>query len=175
MSEIISHLDYTVTDQSGRSYYVNVAGEHTSEGHWEAWLEFLPLDDTDPLLSATETVQPTHSAVLHWAETLGEAYVQGAFERAGLQDALHTRRVATTLNEPVTLESAAVIDPFEVFRLGKDVLRVELQPLTRAELLTITELHNLNPARLSLVRLSTSQLVTFIATATEAQILQGRQ
>ena len=174
MSEIVSHLDYTVTDQGGRSYYVNVAGEHTSEGQWEVWLEFLPVDDTDPLLTDTETVQPTRSAVAHWAETLGEAYVQGAFERATLQDAVRTARMATRLYEAVPLASAAAIDPFEVFRLGKDVLRMELQPLTRAELLTIIDLHNLNPARLSLARLSTSQLITFIATATEAQVLQGR-
>jgi hypothetical protein len=44
----------------------------------------------------------------------------------------------------------------------------------RAELLTIISSHNLNPAGVSLVRLSTSQLITFIVTATEAQILQGR-
>jgi hypothetical protein len=174
MSEIISHLDYTVTDQSGRSYYVNVAGEHTSEGHWEAWLEFLPLDDTDPLLTDTETVQPTRSAVTHWAETLGEAYVQGAFERATLQDTVRAARMATGLHETGPLAPAAAIDPFEVFRLGKDVLRMELQPLTREELLTIIELHNLNPAHLSLARLSTSQLITFIATATEVQLRQGR-
>ena len=99
MSEIVAHLDYTVTDQSGRSYYVNVAGEHTSEGQWEAWLEFLPVDDTDPLLTDTETVQPTRSAVAHWAETLGEAYVQGAFERATLQDAVRAARMATHLYE----------------------------------------------------------------------------
>ena len=82
--------------------------------------------------------------------------------------------MASHLYEAVALASAAAIDPFEVFRLGKDVLRMELQPLTRAELLTIIDLHNLNPARLSVARLSTSQLITFIATATEAQVLQGR-
>ena len=172
MSEVISHLDYTVTDQTGRSYYVNVAGEHISEERWEAWLEFLPLDDTEPLLTDTETVQPTRTAVVHWAETLGATYLQGAFERATLQDAVRTERIATLLSDPVAVGSTAAIDPFEVFRLGKDVLRMELQPLTRAELLTIIELHNLNPARLSLARLSTSQLITFIATATEAQLLQ---
>ena len=52
---------------------------------------------------------------------------------------------------------------------------MELQPLTRPELLAVIELHHLNPARLSLARLSTSQLITFIATATEAQVAQGRQ
>lgn len=174
MSEIISHLDDTVTDQSGRSYYVNVAAEHTSEGQWEAWLEFLPLDDSDPLLTDTETVQPTRGAVAHWAETLGEAYLQGAFERAMRQDAVRAARIATGLYETGSLAPAAAIDPFELFRLGKDVLRMELRPLTRAELLSIIELHELNPAQLRLARLSTSQLITFIATATEAQVLQGR-
>ena len=37
---------------------------------------------------------------------------------------------------------------------------MELRPLTRAELLSIIELHDLNPAQLSLSRLSTSQLIT---------------
>ena len=175
MSEIIAHLDYTVVDQRGRSYYVNVAGEHTSEGQWEAWLEFLPLDETPPLLTDTETVQRTRTAVVHWAETLGEAYLQGAFERAKVEEAVLAERLATGTYEVGELGLTAAIDPFEVFRLGKDVLRVELRPLTRAELLTIIQRHDLNPAGLSLSRLSTSQLITFIVTATEAQIAQGRR
>jgi hypothetical protein len=175
MSEIIAHLDTTLVDQSGRSYYVNVAGEHTSKGHWEAWLEFVPLDATQPLLTDTETVQPTRAAVAHWAETLGDAYLQGAFERATLEEAVPAQRLATATYEPVELALTAAIDPFEIFRLGKDVLRVELGPLTRAELLTVIQRHELNPAGLSLARLSTSQLITFIVTATEAQILQGRE
>src|SRR5215204_4022311 len=136
MSEVIAHLDHTVVDHSGRKYYVNVASEPTADGQWEAWLEFLPLDDTDPLLTDTETTQPTHSAVAHWAMTLGETYVQGAFERATPQDSVR---------------------------------------IARAELLTIIERHDLNPARVSLARLSTSQVVTFIVTAAEAQMIQGRR
>src|SRR5215204_4508025 len=168
MSEVIAHLDHTVVDHSGRKYYVNVASEPTADGQWEAWLEFLPLDDTDPLLTDTETTQPTHSAVAHWAMTLGETYVQGAFERATPQDSVRIARAATPLYDDVPLASAADIDPFELVRLGKDVLRTQLQPLTRAELLTIIERHDLNPARVSLARLSTSQVVTFIVTAAEA-------
>ena len=174
MTETVAHLDYTVADKSGRLYYVNVAAEDNSDGQWEAWLEFLPLDDTDPLLTDTETVQPTRIAVAQWAETLGEPYVQGAFDRATRQDAVQRERMATRLYDPVPIASTAALEPFEVFRMGKDVLRMNLQPLTRAELLTIIEQHNLNPARLSLARLNSSQLITFIATATEAQILQGR-
>jgi hypothetical protein len=83
MSEVIANLDYTVIDRSGREYYVNVAGEPTGDAQWEAWLEFVPLDDTDPLLTDTETTQHTRSAVAHWASTLSETYVQGAFDRRG--------------------------------------------------------------------------------------------
>ena len=68
MSEVIANLDYTVVDRAGREY-VNVAGEPTGDAQW-AWLEFVPLDDTDPLLTDTETTQPTRSAVAHWASTI---------------------------------------------------------------------------------------------------------
>ena len=60
------------------------------------------------------------------AQTLREAYAQGAFERATLHDAVRAARVATRLHEGCPLASAAAIDPFEVFRLGKDVGRMEL-------------------------------------------------
>jgi hypothetical protein len=175
MSEVIANLDYTVVDQSGREYYANVAAEPTGDGQWEAWLEFIPLDDTVPLVTDTETTQLSRSAVAHWASSLGETYVRGAFERSTLDETRRTARIASPLYDEVPLASAAVIDPFELLPLGKDVLRTQLLPLTRAELLTIIQLHNLNPARVSLARLSTSQLITFIATATEAQVIQGRQ
>jgi hypothetical protein len=175
MSEVIASLDFNVIDQRGREYYVNVAAELTADAQWEVWLEFLPFDDTEPLLTDTETTQPTRSAIAHWATTLTEAYVRASFERATLAEALPTARTATSRYEDVPLASAAVIDPFELLRLGKDVLRMQLQPLSRAELLTVIVYHELNPARLSLAWLSTSQLVTFIVTATEAQVLQGRR
>jgi hypothetical protein len=174
MSEVIANLDYIVLDQSGREYYVNVAAEPTGDAQWEAWLEFVPLDETEPLLTDVESTQPTRSAVAHWAATLGETYVQGAFDRATTEEPRRIARTASPLYDEVPLASAAVIDPFELLRLGKDVLRTQLLPLTRAELLTIISFHDLNPARVSLARLSTSQLMTFIVTATEVQVRQGR-
>src|SRR5262245_17638109 len=175
MSEVIANLDVKVIDQRGREYYVNVAAEPGADALWEVWLEFLPLDDSEPLVTNSETTQSTRSAALHWASTLTGPYVQGAFERATLDQALQSARTATLLCEDVPLASPAVIDPFELLRLGKDVLRLQLQPLSRAELLTVVANYELNPAGLNLAWLSTSQLVTFIVTATEAQVLQGRR
>jgi hypothetical protein len=91
-----------------------------------------------------------------------------------IDEARRIARTASLVFDEVPLASAAVIDPFESIRLGQDVLRTQLLPLTRAELLTVISSHDLNPAGVSLVRLSTSQLITFIVTAAEAQILQGR-
>jgi hypothetical protein len=173
MSEVVANLDYTLIDQ-GIEYYVNVAAEPTADAQWEAWLEFVPLDDSDPLLTGTETVQASRGDVAHWAATLGEAYVQGAFERALLQS-VPISRTATRVYEDAVLMEAPLLDPFEVLQSGKDVLRMRLRSLTRAELLTIIARYNLNPARLSVARLSESQLVTFIATATEVQALQGNR
>ena len=174
MPEVIVNLEYVVTDRIGREYYVNVVADQIAAAEWHGWLEFLPLDDSDPLLTDTETTQPTRSDLERWATMLREPYVQGAFARATRQEGIRNRRITTFPHDVVMLETAAVLDPFEALRLGKDVLRTQFRPLTRAELLTIIEQYNLNPARVSLARLSTSQLITFIVTATETQVLQGR-
>jgi hypothetical protein len=175
MSELIADLELRVVDQSGREYFVNVAAELTANGRWAAWLEFVPLDNTEPLLTDTETYQSTREDVTHWASTLSDVFVQGAFARARAEaEFLERRELATLTYPPVVLDTPAALDPFAVFRLGKDTLRARVRPLTRTELLTIIGEYDLNPAQLSLARLTTAQLVTFIVTATEVQVLQGR-
>jgi hypothetical protein len=47
--------------------------------------------------------------------------------------------------------------------------------LSRPELLGIINRYNLNPAEKSLIRLTDSQLVTFIVTAVEVQAIQSRR
>ena len=70
----------------------------------------------------------------------------------------------------VTLDTRGVLDPFALLPHGTDVLRAQLRPLMRMELLAMIAVHDLNPAQLSLVRLSHAQFVTFIVTATDAQV-----
>ena len=54
----------------------------STDGRWQAWLEYVPGDESDPLLTPIETTQQTRADVLRWAETLTETYVEGAFSRA---------------------------------------------------------------------------------------------
>ena len=174
MAEVIAELDYRVEDNS-RAYFVNAVGESDVAGKWEVWLEFVPLDDAMPLVTQTETQQATRADAVRWANALTQTYVQGAFVRAlRLADAPATRTAVTPLRSSDYDRVATTIDPFAVFALGQDALQLQLRSFTRAELLTIIDAHELNPAQLSLAWLSDSQLVTFIVTAIEAQILQGR-
>ena len=177
MPEAIAEPNYVVSDDSGRQYFPTVVAEPIAET-WEAWLEFVPADDSPPLLTNTETTQSTREDIVRWATLLDDVYIQGAFRRAVSATASAVRSPISVLSPPVAIDTtgAAAEDPFEMYRLGgKQGLRARLQPLTRTELLLIIDGFQLNPAQLSLARLTTSQLVTFIATAVEVQALQGRR
>ena len=76
--------------------------------------------------------------------------------------------VPATAAEPSV--APAAVDPFELLRASEAMLRVELQPLTRAELLAVIDAYDLNPPKQSLARLSDRQLITFIVTATKVQM-----
>ena len=169
MSEIIADLDTTVTSSDGHEYYVQVAAEPLASGNWEAWLEFVPLEDSlDVLLTKTETTQPTRDDVVRWSTTLTPVFLEGAFARAA-------RATGRAVLRDYAMNATDVLvpfDPFEVLRLGKLELRGRLGPLARVELLAMIEHYGLNPAGKSLARLTTSQLVTFIVTAVEVQSLQ---
>ena len=171
MPEVIADLDQRVLDsETGDEYFANVVGESLADGTWEAWLEFVPLTDAEPLVTEMETHQPTRADVIRWADQLTDVYVEGAFERAVL--ASEGSRIATSVPAAARgplLATTAAIDPFELLRAGKATLRAALQRLTRAELLGIIDAYNLNPPSHSLARLSDRQLVTFIITATEVQ------
>src|SRR5688572_12739810 len=83
MPELIADLDVSIVDPGTREeYFANVVGEPRADGTWEAWLEFVPLTDDVPLVTGTETYQPSRADLLRWAEQLSDVFVQGAFNRA---------------------------------------------------------------------------------------------
>ena len=177
MPEIIEHLPYVVA-AADREYYVSVAGDRRADGEWEGWLEYVPLDESDVLITPTETTQPNRATLQHWAEVLSETYVQGAFARAvtATAAATNTRTVATRIDEAaVTAAMVDLPDPFQLFTQGREVMRKRLSAWPRTTLLNIIAASNLNPAQKSLAWLSDRQLVTFIVTAVEAQLSAGRR
>ena len=170
MAELIADLETTVVSPQTGEYYVQVVAEQLPSGLWEAWLEFVPLaDDEAVLMTDTETTQSSREDLVSWAATVTPVYLEGAFARAELVSGQRslTRTYDATVGE-------IPFDPFEMLQLvGKEGMRVRLRALTRAELLAVIGEYGLNPAAKSLVRLSDSQLVTFIVTAVEVQSARG--
>ena len=130
MTELIADLPYRVVDAAGGEYFASVAAEQRADGVWDAWLEFVPTDESDAFVTDVETTQSTRADLVHWAENLTETYVQGSFSRAVAATTgsrLVTRKVdieplpvSPTTEVPIGLE-----DPFELYaRGGKAGLRV---------------------------------------------------
>jgi hypothetical protein len=167
MPELIADLDRTVIEAAtGDEYFVNVAGEQLANGTWEGWLEFVPLTDALPIVTGAETQQHRRSDLEWWADRLSDVYLQGAFDRAlGRRAGLPAPAVA----DAMLADPAGVPDPFELLEVGETELRTVLGGMTRATLLAVIQVHGLNPAERSLIRLTDRQLVTFIVTATKVQ------
>ena len=71
-----------VTDND-TTYIVRVYGEERSNGTWEGWLEFYPIDKSKPVLrTGQETSQPNRVTTEYWALGLEPVYLQGALVRA---------------------------------------------------------------------------------------------
>jgi hypothetical protein len=177
MAEIIESLPFVVAGGAGQDFYVSVAGAQRSDGEWEGWLEFVPLDESDALITPTETTQPNRAALQHWAGVLSETYVQGAFERAVAATVAPPdfRMVSTRIDKSATFAATVDLpDPFELHTQGRETMRKRLSAWPRATLLNIIAASNLNPAGKSLSWLTDHQLVTFIVTAVEAQLSAGR-
>lgn len=179
MAELIADLPFRVVDAEGREFYVSVAGNPRLDGEWEGWLEYAPLDESEVLLTRTETTQSNRAALERWAAALTDTYVQGAFQRAvtATTDLLGSRVVTRRADVAAAVESATtdLPDPFELIQLGTDRMRGRLNALPRTTLLSIIAAFGLNPAGKSLTWLSDRQLVTFIVTATEVQARQARR
>ena len=144
------------------------------------WLEFVPTDESDPLLTPTETTQSSRDDVVRWADALTDIYVDGAFERAtpATVDAsprVIARRIVVDRAEEAALTAAQseLPDPFDLYASGLTTMRARLAVLPRSMLLDIIETFGLNPAGKSLAWLSNAQLVTFIVTAVEVQSASG--
>jgi hypothetical protein len=69
-------------EANGTIYVPRVYANQRSDGIWEAWIEFHPIDGGPPRLTDRETTQPNRTAVEYWTSGLEPVYFEGAFERA---------------------------------------------------------------------------------------------
>jgi hypothetical protein len=82
MDEVLAEFQKTTRDASGREYHARAWGRECADGHWEGWLEFIPLGGSDVLRTSRETTQPNRNDTAYWASGLEPVYLEGALRRA---------------------------------------------------------------------------------------------
>jgi len=184
MAEVLMSYADPVRDDTGR-YHARAVGRLADDGMWDGWLEFEPLDDHRPVVvGPVETRQPEAHDLAYWSTGLTPVFLEGALKRAlnpptvrmrvperAESSAPAPRRHAVT---PVTpLRPEAVLDPFDIGSRNLDLLRQQLHALNRPRLLNIIAAYELNPGGEDITWMTDSQLITFIVTATEVQLLKG--
>jgi hypothetical protein len=183
MAEVLMSYDEPVVGEGGR-YHARAVGRLADDRMWDGWLEFEPLDADGPVVvGPIETRQPEAHDLAYWATGLTPVFLEGALKRAlspktvfvreperAASDAPAPRRRTLAVG-PVRPE--AVLDPFEIGGKNLDLLRQQLAALNRPRLLNIIAAFDLNPAGEDITWMTDAQLITFIVTATEVQLMKG--
>ena len=163
MAEILVKFDEPIAAPRGKTYLAHAVGKEVDGGLWDGWLEFQGVDDgSDVLVSGRETTQPNRKNVEYWAQGLTKVYLQGALGRAISLAEPPRERPSVEPEPPLFSEPAsrgpntfsprplsrrAILDPFQVYAQGEQILLGELNALSRDHLENIAaangiEIHN---------------------------------
>jgi len=149
--------DPIVSETDGSEWKARACGRR-GEGHmWEGWIEFVPLGGaSSPVRSRRESTQPSRESLIYWATGLTPIYLKGALERARFEPAPQRprRRVARLFDGPApepeparspvaSASPRAILDPFDVYAQGEDILIRQLDALDTARLRDIVRAYEL--------------------------------
>jgi hypothetical protein len=146
MAEVLIEYDSVVRDDDGSRWVTRACGRQGKGTIWEGWLEFVPVDvDLSPIRSRRETTQPNRDDLIYWATGLTPVYLKGALIRARepAPRAAPARPVMPLFEGPAPNGAAppspppaphAILDPFEVYAQGEELLLGQLEALDTSHL-----------------------------------------
>jgi len=142
MSEVLMEYDPIVSESDGSRWKARACGRRGEGRVWEGWIEFVPLDKaSSPVGSRRESTQPSRESLIYWATGLTPIYLKGALERARFEPAPQPprRRVSPLFDGP----ARPILDPFDVYAQGEDILIRQLDALDTARLRDIVRAYEL--------------------------------
>jgi len=158
MSEVLMEYEPIISETDGSRWTPRACGRRGAGHMWEGWIEFVPLDRASvPVRSRRESTQPSRESLIYWATGLTPVYLKGALERARFEPAPQPplRRVAPLFDgpapepkpvRPTVPDPHAILDPFDVYAQGEDILIRQLDALDTARLRDIVRGYELlNP------------------------------
>ncbi|HEU4628188.1 MAG TPA: hypothetical protein VFS08_00495 [Gemmatimonadaceae bacterium] len=159
MAEVLVQFDTAVAGTDGRGHVARVCGREGADGRWEGWIEFGPQDGGPVLRTPRETTQPNRTDLQYWATGLTMTYLTGALARARdprtpdlrprtvdarpTYDGPASSSPDSERTTPSRLRPHAVLNPFEVYAQGEEVLREELRALDEGHLRNIARAYDL--------------------------------
>jgi len=149
MGETLLNFPRPIAAPDGTLYEGRISGGRMPDGMWQGWIEFVPVEDGEPLRSARETTQPNRTDLVYWATGLTDIYLEGSLNRtlAGPVVVPIERREPSIFGGPAPAGVAAtarngggtgaVLDPFSVYEKGEPMLRRQLSALAAWHLVNI--------------------------------------
>jgi hypothetical protein len=166
MGELVFAYETLLRGQDGRTYGVHAHGTERPDGMWEGWLQFVPDDGTAPVRTERETTQPSRDTLVYWATGLTDPYLDGALLRV-----LRGREEPVREGSTPPQHAGAVLDPFQVYAEGADILHNQLRALSPDQQRNIIRAYGLSDVdRTTLDGLGRDELAAII----EAAVRRGR-
>jgi hypothetical protein len=179
MAEVLVAYEGGVSGPDGRSYEARACARERDDQSWEGWLEFEPVGGGSAVRTGRETTQPNRGAIEYWAGGLTASYLDGALLRTLSPKPVPVERTAVR-DRPVfdgpdeprsfaeTTPAGAVLDPFEVYAEGDEILRQQLHALDEGHLRNIIRSYGLSAAPADELRqLSHNELIAVITSGVE--------
>jgi hypothetical protein len=159
MAEVLVKFDEPIAASGGKTYLAQAVGKEVDGGLWDGWLEFQGIQDGLALASGRETTQPNRKNIEYWAQGLTKVYLEGALDRAiSLAEPPRARVMMkpepSRFAEPANRTAGAmrsrppaqrgILDPFQVYSQGEEILRGELRALSRVHIENIVSANGID-------------------------------
>jgi hypothetical protein len=163
VAELLVNFTEPTRSKTGDLYYGQALGRVAPDGLWEGWIEFVRAGDDEVVRTSRETEQPSRDHVRYWAQGLTQTYLEGALERAlnpvpvtlpDEQRAFVESTPRPPLRPVVGRSQSVVLDPFQVYAEGEELLRKQLLALSRDHVQNIVEAYHFSDADPEWVRIA---------------------
>jgi hypothetical protein len=177
VAEVLVEFPAVIIGKNKVRYHAHVCGASMTDGKWQGWLEFVPVDGGSAIRSGRETTQPNRTDAVYWATGLTAVYLEGGLQRA--LNPLVVRHFETdtpVFEEPAStvhqnveppIAQDAVLDPVAIYENeGEALLRRRLAALAAWHLANIIEKYELSDEPPTVVnRLPAAALIERIVSA----------
>lgn len=182
MAEVLVVYDIQLQGQDGGLYGARACGRQRADGLWEGWIEF-DAAGGGTIQTGRETTQPNRADLMYWATGLTAGYLDGALLRTLRPERRIDARVDARARpafsgpdlrdqrESGAVPAHAVLDPFQVYAEGADVLRGQLSALSAGQLGNIVKAYGLSGETAEVIdRMARPDLVALILAAVEQRV-----